>query len=337
MSRRRLAAAAILLAGVATLSACKPGDGLGDLMGANAPVPAALVQMIKDQEMSTNSPILVRLYKEESELEIWKQKTDGTFALLKTYPMCAWSGKLGPKRMEGDRQAPEGFYTISSAQMNPKSQHHLAFDLGYPNVYDRANGFTGEHLMVHGSCNSSGCYAMDNWQIEEIYALARDAFKGGQRDFQVQAMPFRMTPKNMARHKNNEHYAFWRMLKQGSDRFELTKRPVQVGVCDKRYVFDAITSDGRPVSPTGECPAIIEPEAVVAKRIADEAEEAAIIARMAPSEFAVVSTFSYKTGSPITAEAYAQEQNRRQGYDRLGNPVAVKTSAFKSLLGLRAQ
>lgn len=335
MLLKRLATAACLAISLTALAACQPGDGLGDLMGANAPLPPQLVRTIKQMNMGENSPILVRIFKEESELEVWKQTGDGSYALLKAYPMCAWSGKLGPKRAEGDRQAPEGFYNVTRANLNPNSQHHLAINMGYPNAYDSANGFSGSHLMIHGSCNSSGCYAMDNNQIEEIYALARHAFQGGQRDFQIQAYPFRMTPENMARHSNNEHMPFWRMLKQGYDRFDVTKRPVETAVCERRYVFDAALGDGRTLSADGTCPAVVEPAAVAAKRLADEAREKELIARMNPSDFAVASTFTYRTGQPISAEAYAQEQNRRPGYDRLGNRVDTRTTVFRSLLNAR--
>ena len=95
--------------------------------------------------------------------------------------------------MQGDRQAPEGFYTVTKAQMNPNSSLYLAFNLGYPNLYDRANRRTGDFLMVHGKCRSAGCYAMTDGLIEEIYALAREAFIGGQETIQVHALPFRMT------------------------------------------------------------------------------------------------------------------------------------------------
>lgn len=332
MTKARLAKAAFIAVSLMALSACQSGDVFDGLVGASAPLPPALTKLIRENDMGENSPILVRPYKEESELEVWKQRTDGSYALLKTYPICAWSGKLGPKRKEGDRQAPEGFYNVTPAQMNPQSKYHLAFDMGYPNAYDRANDATGEHLMVHGSCNSSGCYAMDNWQIEELYALARHSFQGGQREFQIQAMPFRMTPQNMARHKNSEHYAFWRMLKEGADRFELTKRPVAVGVCEKRYVFDATLSDGRTLQPDGACPAIAEPADLMAKRAADEELERQIAAAMAPSDFAVTSTLTHKTGAPISAEAYAAEQHRRAGYDRDGRPITARTSMFKNLL-----
>ncbi len=115
------------------------------------------------------------------------------YALLKTYPICRWSGELGPKIKEGDRQAPEGFYTITPGQMNPNSNYYLAFNTGFPNAYDRSWGRTGSELMVHGDCSSRGCYAMTDEQMQEIYALARESFFGGQKAFQLQAYPFRMT------------------------------------------------------------------------------------------------------------------------------------------------
>ena len=139
--------------------------------------------------MTRNDPILIRSYKKESEMEVWKRGTDGKYALLKTYPICRWSGQLGPKTKEGDRQAPEGFYTITPAQMNPNSAYYLSFDTGYPNAYDRAHGRTGAALMVHGACSSRGCFAMTDEAIAEIYALAREAFAGGQRDFPVPVLP----------------------------------------------------------------------------------------------------------------------------------------------------
>ncbi|WP_182085162.1 murein L,D-transpeptidase family protein [Aureimonas sp. ME7] len=333
MSARRLATMAFFAVSLMALSGCQQDDVFADLVGPNAPLTPGLVKLIKANEMGENSPILIRLYKEESEVEIWKQKTDGTFAVLKTYPICAWSGQLGPKRKEGDRQAPEGFYHLTPGLLNPTSNYHLAFDMGYPNAYDRANDATGTHLMIHGSCNSSGCYAMDNWQMEELYSLANHAFKGGQKAIQIQALPFRMTPQNMARHQNSPHFAFWKMLKQGTDRFDLTHKPVAVAVCEKRYVFDETLTDGRKLDAAGQCPTVAEPENIIAKRVADEELQKQIASTMAPEDFAITTASTYKTGSPITAEAYAAEQHRRQGYDRDGKPIqTAKTSMFKNLL-----
>jgi murein L,D-transpeptidase YafK len=333
MFAKRLLTAALLSTTLVALAGCKPGS-IDDLMGAEAPISATLTKLMKEKNMGVRSPMMVRLFKEESELEVWKQTDDGTYALLTTYPICAWSGKLGPKTREGDRQAPEGFYNITRGSLNPRSQHHLAFDIGYPNRYDASNGFTGQHLMVHGSCNSSGCYAMDNQQIEQIYALAREAFAGGQRNFQFQAYPFRMTAKNMARHNQSQHYAFWSMLKQGYDAFEATKRPVKVDVCERRYLFNAQLGEGVTLDPAGTCPTVQEDPAMAARRVSEEAEIAALVARMDPSEFVTQSTFTYRTGDPITAEAYAREQNRRAGYDRLGNRIdtPARTSIFGALI-----
>jgi len=202
-----------------------------------APVPDDLKRAMARKGMDPRAPILVRIYKEQRQLEVWKKTRAGKYALLKTYDICAYSGELGPKRREGDRQAPEGFYSVGPAQMNPGSSYYLSFDIGYPNAYDRAHGRTGGWLMVHGGCSSRGCYAMTDEQIREIYALARDAFSGGQKAFQVQALPFRMTGLNMMRHASNPNMPFWRMLKQGTDQFDATGVEPKVSVAEKQYVF----------------------------------------------------------------------------------------------------
>jgi murein L,D-transpeptidase YafK len=165
MKRIALAAGLVL-----ALAACQGQDMSTRHL---APIPAATMALMETKGMSKNDPILMRSYKKESEIEVWKRGRDGRYALLKTYPMCRWSGQLGPKIREGDRQAPEGFYTITPAQMNPNSQLYLSFNLGYPNEYDRAHGRTGSHLMVHGSCSSQGCFAMTDEAISEVYALAK--------------------------------------------------------------------------------------------------------------------------------------------------------------------
>ncbi|HEX3711002.1 MAG TPA: L,D-transpeptidase family protein [Pseudolabrys sp.] len=246
------------LAAAIGLAGCNPDD-IPTTGRAMAPLSEKMVAQIADKRMDKDSPILVRIFKEEAELEVWKKNQDGQFALLKTYPICRWSGDLGPKKKEGDRQAPEGFYTITPGQMNPNSNYYLAFNTGYPNTYDRAWGRTGSELMVHGDCSSRGCYAMTDEQIQEIYALARDAFFGGQKEFQFEAFPFRMTALNMAKHRNNPNFAFWKMLKEGYDDFEATRQEPKVNVCEKRYVFDAAPPENasRPLAfnSRGKCPA----------------------------------------------------------------------------------
>ena len=230
---------------------------------ANKELPAKVLATMKAKGMSRNSPVMARIFKEEGKLEIWKQKTNGRYDMLASYDICKWSGKLGPKFTEGDRQAPEGFYTVRPAQMNPKSSFHLALNMGYPNTYDRANGRTGAHLMIHGACSSSGCYSMTDPQIEEIYAFGRDAFKGGQTEFQIQAFPFRMTPENMARYRKDQNYEFWKMLKEGYDHFEITKVPPKVDVCEKRYVFNRIPEGDGEFSATSACPPFTQPQSLV--------------------------------------------------------------------------
>ncbi|QGZ37359.1 transcriptional regulator [Stappia indica] len=226
-------------------------------------ISASIRQKMPGLDMSTTSPIMLRIFKEESTLEVWKQTRNGRYALLETFEICKWSGELGPKVKEGDRQAPEGFYEITPALMNPNSSYHLAFNLGYPNQYDRSHNRTGTHLMVHGACSSRGCYAMTDQQVQDIYGLARESFKGGQRSFQVQAFPFRMTAENMAKHRKSEHYDFWRMLKSGYDHFEVTKQPPKIAVCEKRYVFDAVPLvEGVPFRATAKCPEYDIPDAI---------------------------------------------------------------------------
>ncbi|HEV7439487.1 MAG TPA: murein L,D-transpeptidase family protein [Methylobacterium sp.] len=228
----RLACLALLLAlpGLA-------GDARAQNAKAEAPIPAATLAAMASKGVTAQSPVLFRAYKRESEIEVWKKNPAGRFVLVKSFPICRWSGQLGPKRKNGDRQTPEGFYTVPKRQMNPNSRYYLSFDVGYPNAYDRAHGGTGSAVMVHGVCSSMGCFAMTDQSVGEIYAIARDALNAGQAAFQFQSYPFRMTAANMARQRTDPNIAFWRQLKEGSDRFEATGDELQVGVEGGRYVF----------------------------------------------------------------------------------------------------
>ena len=233
---------------------------------ANAPViPPADQPLSKDalmllgkKGMTAEAPIYVRIFKEESELEVWKQRDDGRFYHFKTYPICNWSGDLGPKLKQGDRQAPEGFYTIANSQLNPNSNYHLAFNIGFPNAYDRAWSRSGDNLMIHGQCRSAGCYAMTDALIEEVYALGRDALKAGQTSFHVDAFPFRMTDSNLARHAQSPWYQFWLSLKEGYDHFEATRIPADVVVCERKYVVNVKAPPSR-LDPEQRCPAMERP------------------------------------------------------------------------------
>ncbi|MBC7584732.1 MAG: murein L,D-transpeptidase [Tardiphaga sp.] len=284
---RALVISAVLAAGLA-LSGCNTDEmSLASNAKANKPIPEKLVAEIAAKDMDLQSPMLVRLFKQEAELEVWKQNRSGQFALLKTYPICRWSGDLGPKIKEGDRQAPEGFYNITPAQMNPQSSYYLSFNMGYPNAFDKSLGRTGSQLMVHGDCSSRGCYAMTDEQISDIYALGRESFFGGQRSFQVQAYPFKMTPVNMARHRNNPNMPFWKMIKQGYDHFEVTKQEPKVEFCENKYVFDPAQPANMSRAPvfnaSAKCPAYtVTPEiadAVAQKQRADDAKTAELVAK----------------------------------------------------------
>jgi murein L,D-transpeptidase YafK len=243
-----------------------------------------LLSLLQQKKMPKYSPILVRVFKEESELEVWKQDVTGHFQILKVYPICRWSGDLGPKLHEGDRQAPEGFYTITPELMNPNSNYYLAINTGFPNSFDKANDRDGTFLMIHGDCWSSGCYAMTDEQMGEIYSLARDSLLG-QPSFQIQAYPFRLTAKNLARHRTNPNMDFWKMLKIGSDHFEATHLEPKIAVCDQRYVFDAypLPNSSQPLAfdPAGKCPRfVVNPKIarqVLSKARADEVEYAQLV------------------------------------------------------------
>jgi len=232
-----------------------------EITPAMRPLPKDTMMLLGKKGMSPEAPIFIRIFKEESELEVWKQREDGRFYHFKTYPICNWSGDVGPKEREGDKQAPEGFYTITTRQLNPNSSFHLSFNLGYPNAYDRAHKRTGQFLMVHGKCKSAGCYAMTDALIEEIYALAREQFLAGHESFQVHAFPFRMTDEKMAQHRTHKWYSFWMTLKEGYDYFEVTRTPPQVAVCERKYLVNVsfVNSQSR-VDPEGMCPAFIRPK-----------------------------------------------------------------------------
>jgi murein L,D-transpeptidase YafK len=258
-------------------------------------LPPELLALLQQKKMPVQSPILVRVFKEEAELEVWKQDTTGRFQILKTYPICRWSGDLGPKFWEGDGQTPEGFYRVTPQQMNPHSNYYLSINIGFPNSFDKANRRDGSLLMIHGDCRSAGCYAMTDEQISEIYSLARDSFLGSflgsQPSFQVQTYPFRLTPANLARHRNNRNMAFWKMLKIGSDHFEATQLEPKVDVCNRHYVFDAQRppNSTKPFvfNPTSQCPAfIVNPKIArpaLEKQRADELEYARLLQDNVPA------------------------------------------------------
>ncbi|MEQ8824198.1 MAG: murein L,D-transpeptidase family protein [Filomicrobium sp.] len=246
-----------VLAASLLLAACAGGP---TLTPAQQPLSKEALMLLGRKGMQVGAPMFIRVFKEESELEVWKARDDGRFYHYKTYPICNWSGGLGPKLKQGDKQAPEGFYTVAKHQMNPNSSFHVSFNLGYPNAYDKAHSRTGNYLMVHGKCRSAGCYAMTDALMEEIYALARESFRAGQPSFQVHAFPFRMTEANMQRHRKHKWYRFWRTLKTGYDHFELHRIPPNVEVCERRYMVNVAWPTSRKLDPNGRCPSFQRPQ-----------------------------------------------------------------------------
>lgn len=194
---------------------------------------------LAEKKLAYGSPIFIRAFKEERELELFvENKTIGKFELFRTYPIVAASGELGPKLAEGDGQVPEGFYYAGQKAMNPNSTYHLAFNIGFPNSFDRAHGRTGSFIMVHGSTASVGCLAMTDEKIEEIYTLCQAALDSGQPFFRVHIFPFRMTPERMEKATTDPNLPFWQNLKTGYDLFEQNRVPPNATVREKAYVFE---------------------------------------------------------------------------------------------------
>jgi murein L,D-transpeptidase YafK len=278
---KRPLALAAAFAAVMLLAGCEENGRLPSGSRHYVPISAQMEALMSEKGMNARQPILLRAYKKESELEVWKQTASGEYKLLKTFPMCRWSGQLGPKKTEGDRQVPEGFYAITPAQLNPNSAFYLSFNVGYPNAYDRSYGRTGSHIMVHGVCSSRGCFSMTDEQIAEIYALAREAFGGGQKAIQMQSLPFRMSAQNLAKYRADENMPFWKNLKEGVDHFDVTRREPQVGVCGRRYVFDATAKEGARMDASAACPPLQQDDSLVAavrqKAASDEQQVAALV------------------------------------------------------------
>lgn len=191
--------------------------------------------------------LLIVAYKAEAVLEIYAKASNAArYQKLISYPICAASGKLGPKRQAGDKQVPEGFYQID--RFNPTSSYHLSLGINYPNAADKLKTRAtdpGGDIFIHGSCVTIGCLPMTDHVIEEIYLYAIYARNGGQKAIPVYVFPFRMSKENMKKYgaayrKAPETIAFWRNLKQGHDKFIESNRPLKVRVLENGdYGFDS--------------------------------------------------------------------------------------------------
>jgi len=195
---------------------------------------------LADLGLELGDPVYLRVFKEESELELWmKSRHEPYYILFKVFRLTHCAGKPGPKLREGDGQAPEGFYFASSGNMRPETRHHLGIDLGFPNSYDADCGYTGSDLMIHGGATSAGAFALSPQDMEEAYAVAEAGLEGGQKILRINIFPFRMTDKRMeqAWKGNPSCLDFWVNLKEGYDFFENVGLPPVVEVASGRYAF----------------------------------------------------------------------------------------------------
>ena len=224
--------------GIGASQAPKIGDGAQPA----APDMEDLKRRLAEKGLTAGSPIMLRVFKDEAELEVWLRKGE-RFELFAVYPICNWSGELGPKLTEGDRQSPEGLYSIGARQLHRTGRWRRSLDIGFPNTFDKAHGRTGSYILVHGGCTSTGCFAMTNGVMEEIFTLSEAALTQGQVRIQVHVFPFRMTLKNLAAHADSPWTGFWIGLKGAFDQFEQTRVPPQVSVCNKQYVVGAVAED----------------------------------------------------------------------------------------------
>lgn len=190
------------------------------------------------------SPVYIQIFKEERKLELYA-RMGNEFRLVNTFPICNFSGGLGPKRREGDFKSPEGFYSVDARHLKPDSKYYRAINIGFPNDYDKSQGYSGAYLMIHGECKSIGCYAMTNTYMDEIYRYVEAAFAYGQSRVDISIYPFRMTEQNLKRHASSSYIAFWRQLKPGYDYFAKNRQPPTMGVVNGQYVL------GQPLMSSG--------------------------------------------------------------------------------------
>jgi murein L,D-transpeptidase YafK len=223
-----------------------PAEAPGKPAADQAPPPEAfdgqeLERRLAARGMALGKPVLIRIFKLEGQLEVWMDAGRG-FELFTSYPICNWSGTLGPKLAEGDKQSPEGLYSIGPRQLRRIGRWPRSLDIGFPNTFDRALGRTGSYVLVHGGCTSTGCFAMTDPAIADIFRLSEAALAQGQTGIQVHAFPFRMTPENLAAHAGSEWSGFWLNLKEAYDLFERTRVPPAVSVCNNHYVVGEVAA-----------------------------------------------------------------------------------------------
>jgi murein L,D-transpeptidase YafK len=210
------------------------------LTDVNQRVRPLLATLLQQRSFTLGSAVYLRAYKEERELELWLKAGQG-WELWRTYPVAAASGRLGPKEREGDHQVPEGFYAITSHQLNPASRYHLAFNIGYPNPLDLHHQRTGSFIMFHGRNVSIGCLAMTDPAIEEIYLLVEAALAAAQPSVPVHCFPFRLTSSRLNTCTDHPWHTFWKEeLLPAHAFFEQHREIPEMQVTDGRYTLEAL-------------------------------------------------------------------------------------------------
>jgi murein L,D-transpeptidase YafK len=239
----------VLFAVVATamsLSAVNPSTGaeaaqagrVGQNAAEAAGQPPVLEAQLAAKGFALGAPAFIRVFKENSTLELWLWR-NGRFHPFRSYRICKWSGELGPKLTEGDRQSPEGVYFISGRDLIVNARWHRALNLGYPNSRDKALGLTGSGILIHGKCSSIGCFALTDPVVEDVYDVIAAALDAGQPRITVQVFPFPMTQANLDSHAGAEWHDFWTRLKRGHDLFLRDGLPPRTFVCLGEYAFQS--------------------------------------------------------------------------------------------------
>jgi len=197
---------------------------------------ADLARQFEARDLKLGSPIFIRVYKQTSEMELWVQQGP-RFVLYKTYGICRWSGGLGPKFYEGDRQSPEGLYRITAADLIVNQRWDRAMEINYPNTFDVLNGRSGSHILIHGKCGSIGCFAIQDKNVEDVYGAVRAALRNGQAYIPVLSLPFRFGKLTPSKEQTLQLNEFWTDLRRADLLFERDRLPPVAYICDGRYYF----------------------------------------------------------------------------------------------------
>ncbi len=195
-----------------------------------------LAQEFAGKGLKLGSPVFIRVYKQTSEMELWVQQGP-RYVLFKTHGICRWSGVLGPKFYEGDRQSPEGLYRITTSDLIVNRRWDRAMNINYPNSFDNLNSRGGSGILIHGGCGSIGCFAIQNENVEDVFGAVRAALKGGQAYVPVLTLPFRFTALAPEKEDTLHMSEFWADLRRADLLFERDKVPPAAWICDGRYYF----------------------------------------------------------------------------------------------------